>query len=363
MKINDIYTQIIEHYLDQPLTREQALVLYRQAPLVELMCLANDVRERLHADRKGLVTWQIDRNVNITNVCVSGCKFCNFHCRLSQKDQAYITTKEQYRVKIDELLALGGDQLLLQGGCHPELGVEFYEELFGWIKREYPSLRLNALGPAEVAHVARISGLDSGDVLRRLSAAGMDSLAGAGAEILDDEIRRQISPGKCSAQRWLQIMEQAHELGILGSATMMYGHVETIEHRVDHMLKIRELQGRTNGFLAFIPWAYQSMGTELERLGVSGIGHDMEQYLRLVAMARLVLCNVPNIQASWLTMGVDKALMALHAGANDMGSIMIEENVVSSAGSFNTLDAQAMQKAIQSAGFIPALRNQKYELR
>lgn len=363
MKINDIYDQILRHYLTNPLTAEQALELYNNAPLVELMCLANHVREQLHKEHKGMVTWQIDRNVNITNVCVSGCKFCNFHCRLSQKDLAYITTKEQYRTKIEELLALGGDQLLLQGGCHPELGVEFYEDLFSWIKSEYPSLKLNALGPAEVAHLTRISGIDSLEVLRRLAKAGMDSLAGAGAEILDNDIRARISPGKCSADRWIEIMGQAHSLGILGSATMMYGHVEGREHRVAHMIKIRELQALTGGFLAFIPWAYQGVGTQLEKEGISGIGHDMDEYLRLVAIARLVINNVPNIQASWLTMGIDKALMALHGGANDMGSIMIEENVVSSAGSFNTLNAESMQRAIRSAGFTPALRNQQYELR
>lgn len=363
MIIKDIYNQILHHYVGQPLTADQALELYEGAPLVELMCLANDVRQKLHEHRKGVVTWQIDRNVNITNVCVSGCKFCNFHCRLSQKELSYITTRQQYRVKIDELLALGGDQLLLQGGCHPHLAVEFYEELFAWIKSEYPTLKLNALGPAEVAHLARISRIDSLEVLSRLSKAGMDSLAGAGAEILDNEIRRRISPGKCSADRWLEIMGQAHSLGILGSATMMYGHVETREHRIAHMIKIRELQAVTGGFLAFIPWAYQGHGTQLEKQGVKGIGHDMDEYLRLVAISRLVINNVPNIQASWLTMGIDKALMALHGGANDMGSIMIEENVVSSAGSFNTLNAESMQRAIRSAGFIPALRNQKYELR
>lgn len=362
--IEQIYSQILDNYDSMPISCNQALELWHNAPLAELMALADCVRRRLHKDSQRVVTWQIDRNVNITNVCVSGCKFCNFHCKPHQKDKAYITTQQQYAQKIEQMLELGGDQLLLQGGCHPQLGVEFYEDLFRWIKSNYASVKLNALGPAEVAHVSKVSGIDSIEVLRRLRDAGMDSLAGAGAEILDNEIRRKISPAKCSADRWLEIMGQAHELGIMGSATMMYGHIETVEQRMAHLIKIRELQSRFGGFKAFIPWAYQGVGTRLaQEYGVEGIGHHSLEYLRLVAVSRLVLNNIPNIQASWLTMGIDKALMALNGGANDMGSIMIEENVVSSAGSFNVLDATGMQQAIRSAGFEPKLRDQQYNYR
>lgn len=340
----------------------EAEILYRDAPTNVLMSLADAIRRRLHGDR--VVTWQIDRNVNITNVCVSGCTFCNFHCKAHQQDLAYITSMESYCQKIEEMFALGGDQLLLQGGLHPKLGIQYYEDLFRELKSRYPTLKLNALGPAEVDHISRISGLDSRLVLQRLIASGMDSLAGAGAEILVNEVRHRISPAKCSADRWIEIMEQAHNLGIIGSATMMYGHVETLAQRIEHLVRIRELQERTGGFRAFIPWAYQSCGTKLEKMGVPSVDGDMVSYLRLIAISRIVLNNVPNIQASWLTMGIPSAQMALHGGANDMGSIMIEENVVSAAGVANSvMDAAAMERAIRDAGFEARLRNQLYQLR
>ena len=342
----------------------EAIRLYEEAPLEELMAVADAVKRRLKND--GTVTWQIDRNVNITNVCVSGCKFCNFHCRPAERDKAYVTGSDQYREKIAEMVRLGGDQLLLQGGLHPRLGIEYYEELFRSLKQEFPAVRLHALGPPEVAHLSRISGISSQEALDRLVAAGLDSLAGAGAEILDNEVRRRISPGKCSADRWLEIMGEAHRMGLATSATMMYGHVEQPRHRIEHLLKIRDLQARkpkgAPGFLAFIPWAYQGEGTVLEREGCPG-GSSTAGYLRLIAVSRLVLVNVPNIQASWLTMGVPAAQMALHGGANDMGSIMIEENVVSSAGSHNSLDAAGMQRVIREAGFVPRLRDQLYRFR
>ena len=346
------------------LSVNEALELYLNAPLAELMAVADTLRRRLKTP--GVVTWQIDRNVNITNVCVSGCKFCNFHCKPAEKDRAYITTIEQYREKIHRMLALGGDQLLLQGGLHPKLDVEFYENLFGELKREFSDVGLHALGPPEIAHLARISKITSRQVLERLVAAGLDSLPGAGAEILDNEIRKKISPGKCSADRWLEVMGQAQAMGLATSATMMYGHIEQPRHRIEHLIKIRDLQASkpdgVPGFLAFIPWAYQGKGTVLEKEGYRG-GGSTGDYLRLIAISRLLLVNVPNIQASWLTMGVPAAQVALHGGANDMGSIMIEENVVSSAGSNNSLDAQGMQQAIRDAGFTPRLRDQLYRLR
>ncbi|WP_298064139.1 CofH family radical SAM protein [uncultured Rikenella sp.] len=355
----------------EALTFHEALALWNDAPLAELMAAADAVRRRLHPG--DTVTWQIDRNVNITNVCVSGCKFCSFHCRPADKERAYITTLDEYRAKIREMQALGGEQLLLQGGLHPKLDLTWYETLFSTLKSEFPNIKLHALGPPEIAHIARISGLGQDadgyrTVLERLMKAGLDSLPGAGAEILDNEIRKHISPGKCSADTWLEVMRAAHKLGLYTSATMMYGHVEQPEHRILHLLKIRDLQAlkpeKAPGFLAFIAWPYQGRGTALEKEeGLSG-GANTAEFLRMIALSRLVLNNIPNIQASWLTTGLAAGQMALHGGANDMGSIMIEENVVSATDfeGRTTIDASRMQQAIRDAGFTPALRNQRYEL-
>lgn len=349
----------------EPLTREEAYALYELTPLQELAAAADEARRTAVAD-PSVVTWQIDRNVNITNVCISGCRFCNFHCKPHQTERAFITTIEEYRRKIDETLAMGGDQLLLQGGLHPELGIGFYEELFRTLKGLYPTLRLHALGAPEVAHIARISGITTREALHRLAAAGLDSLPGAGAEILDPAVRRAISPAKPSVEEWCSVMHEAHEMNLPTSATMMYGHVETPRQRIDHLLLIRDLQAAcpdgNYGFTAFIPWIFRSTGTELERRGVHTDFSPLE-YLRIIAVSRLLLHNIRNIQASWLTVGKATAQAALHSGANDMGSIMIEENVVSSAGAHNTFDARGICAAIRGAGFTPRLRNQLYELR
>ena len=348
----------------EPLTREEAYALY-DAPL-HLLAEAADRLRREIVDDPQVVTWQIDRNVNITNVCVSGCKFCNFHCKPHQIERAYITSIDEYCVKIDEMLRLGGDQLLIQGGMHPKLGIGFYEELFSELKRRYPSVRLHALGAPEVAHIARISSLTTREVLERLVAAGLDSLPGAGAEILVPEVRKRISPAKPSVEEWLRVMHEAHMMNLPTSATMMYGHVETPHQRVDHLLRIRDLQAQcpagNYGFIAFIAWIFRSTGTVLEREGVATHFSPLE-YIRIIAVSRLLLNNIRNIQASWLTVGKSTAQIALHSGANDMGSIMIEENVVSSAGARNSFDAAGIQAAIRQAGFAPRLRNQLYELR
>ena len=349
----------------EPLTRDEAYALYECTPVQELAAAADAVRRATVADPT-VVTWQIDRNVNITNVCISGCKFCNFHCKPHDTQRAFVTSREEYREKIAQTLALGGDQLLLQGGLHPQLGIDFYEELFRDLKRMFPRIRLHALGAPEVAHIARISGLTTLETLRRLMAAGLDSLPGAGAEILDPDVRRAISPAKPSVASWLAVMHEAHTLGLATSATMMYGHVEQPRQRVDHLLAIRDLQARCPegkpGFLAFIPWIFRSTGTRLEAEGISTDFSPLE-YIRIIAASRLILNNIPNIQASWLTVGRQTAQAALHSGANDMGSIMIEEHVVSSAGAANRFDAEGIQQAIREAGFTPRLRNQLYELR
>ncbi len=349
----------------EALTFEEALALYRDVPLVELADAANRLRQT-KVENPDVVTWQIDRNVNITNVCISGCKFCNFHCKPHQRDLHFTTTIEEYCQKIERMLELGGDQLLLQGGLHPNLDIGFYEELFGTLKRLYPQVRLHALGAPEVAHIAKISGLSFRATLERLVAAGLDSLPGAGAEILTDRVRRAISPAKPSVKEWCEVMHEAHKMNLATSATMMYGHIETIEERIEHLLLIRELQSRVPegnwGFVAFIPWIFRSTGTRLEAEGVR-TQFSANEYLRIIAVSRLILNNIRNIQASWLTVGKQTAQMALHSGANDMGSIMIEENVVSSAGAHNSFDAEGIQTAIREAGFKPQLRDQLYRHR
>ena len=357
---------IIERALmREPLTRNEAYTLYDEAPL-QLLCDVADTLRKSAVKNPSIVTWQIDRNVNITNVCKSGCRFCNFHCKPHETDKAYITTMAEYRKKVDEAMALGADQLLLQGGMHPKLGIEFYETLFSQLKKEYPTLKLNALGAPEVAHIAHISGITTIEALQRLRAAGLDTLPGAGAEILSEEVRKRISPAKPSAADWVRVMHEAHKMDIPSTATMMYGHVETPHQRVDHLITIRDLQAakpkESRGFTAFIPWVFCPKGTQLEREGIAP-QFSATEYLRIIAMSRIILHNIPNIQASWLTVGKEVAEIALKSGANDMGSIMIEENVVSSAGATTRFDREAMKATIRRAGFTPQLRDQLYNYR
>ena len=362
MNINDILEKALER---TPLSREEAYLLYDEAPL-QLLCSVADTLRRSAVKDPDVVTWQIDRNVNITNVCKSGCKFCNFHCKPHEEAKSFITSMAEYRKKIDEAMALGADQLLLQGGLHPRLGIEFYERLFSQLKKEYPTIRLNALGAPEVAHIATISGISTREALIRLRDAGLDTLPGAGAEILSERVRKIISPAKPSVRDWIVVMHEAHQLGIPSTATMMYGHIETPHERIDHLITIRDLQARrpegSRGFTAFIPWVFCPKGTQLEKEGVSP-RFSATEYLRIIAMSRIILHNIPNIQASWLTVGKDVAEIALKSGANDMGSIMIEENVVSSAGATTRFDREAMQATIRRAGFKPQLRDQLYNYR
>ncbi len=346
------------------LTKEEGVFLYHNAATAELAYVANELRKIQVPS--GNVTWQIDRNVNTTNVCIANCKFCNFFRRPGH-DESYITDIETYKVKIEETFRLGGDQLLLQGGHHPDLGLKFYANLFKELKELYPDLKLHALGPPEIAHVAKLEGISHTEVLSELKANGMDSLPGAGAEILNDRVRRLISKGKCGGQEWLDVMRAAHQLDITTSATMMFGHVETIEERFEHLVWIREVQSEkpahAKGFLAFIPWPFQDDGTLLKRL--RGITNDVsgDEYVRMLALSRIMLPNVKNIQASWLTVGKAVAQMCLHAGANDFGSIMIEENVVSAAGAPHRFTANGIQDAIKESGFEPQLRGQQYNYR
>jgi cyclic dehypoxanthinyl futalosine synthase len=348
-------------YEGEWLNREEALHLYLHASDGELMETAHQIRLKLHPDP--VVTWIIDRNVNITNVCVSFCKFCNF-CRRSQDEDAYVTTLDQYREKIRHLFRVGGNQLLLQGGMHPALGLDFYTNLFRSLKNEYPDLKLHALGPPEIVHLARLEKTDYLTILSELRKAGLDSLPGAGAEILVDRVRSLVSRRKANTREWLEVMRVAHRMNLPTSATMMFGHVETLEERVEHLFRIRDLQAEkpeeSSGFLNFIPWPFMDEGTVLrERMHIRN-SVDARQYIRLLALSRILLLNIPHIQASWLTVGKMTGQICLHAGANDFGSVMIEENVVSSAGARHQMDPAGMQEAIREAGFIPRQRNQLF---
>lgn len=346
------------------LSPEEGVFLFENAPTTELMYVGNAIRQ-YHVPGN-TVTWIIDRNSNTTNVCIANCKFCNFYRRPGH-EEAYITSIEEYRVKIEETFRLGGEQLLLQGGHHPDLGLAFYTDLFRQLKSEYPNLKLHALGPPEIAHIAKLESMSHHDVLKALKIAGLDSLPGAGAEILDDRVRRLISKGKCGGQEWLDVMRAAHRLNLTTSATMMFGHIETNLERMQHFAAIRHVQSEkpahAKGFLAFIPWPFQDEDTILRKIKRARNAVTGDEYIRMIAMSRIMLPNVVNIQASWLTVGKQVAEVCLHAGANDFGSIMIEENVVSAAGARFRFTADGIQAAIREAGFVPQLRNQQYEFR
>lgn len=361
MQLADLYAKALDFGF---LSVEEGMFLFEHAPLTELMLVADELRKKQVPH--GKVTWQIDRNVNTTNVCVANCKFCNFF-RIPGHAEAYITEMPTYRKKIEETIRWGGDQLLLQGGHHPDLGLKYYVDTFKAIKAEFPDIRLHALGPPEIAHITKLEKSTHAEVLKALQDAGMNSLPGAGAEILTDRVRRLISKGKCGSQEWLDIMHEAHKLNFATSGTMMFGHVETIRERFEHLEKIREVQSRkpegAYGFTAFIPWTFQDVDTLLTRIrGVHNLTSS-EEYIRMIAMSRIMLPNIKNIQASWLTVGKSVAQMCLHAGANDFGSIMLEENVVSAAGAPHRFTYKSIQEAIREAGFEPQLRNQLYEWR
>jgi cyclic dehypoxanthinyl futalosine synthase len=361
MNLNDLYQKALNFEF---LSVEEGVYLFDNAPLTELMYVADELRKKQVPHNK--VTWIIDRNLNTTNVCIANCKFCNFY-RIPGHPEAYITDIETYKRKIDETIKYGGEQLLLQGGHHPDLGLDYYVGLFKELKSLYPNLKLHTLGPPEVAHIAKVSKKSHVEVLVALKEAGLDSLPGPGAEILVDRVRRLISKGKCGSQEWLDIMHEAHKLNITTSATMMFGHVETIAERMEHLVKIREVQSRkpehAKGFIAFIPWTFQDVDTLLTKIrGVHNLT-TAEEYIRMIAMSRIMLPNVKNIQASWLTVGKKTAQICLNAGANDFGSIMIEENVVSAAGAPHRFTSKSIQEAIKEGGFEPQLRNQQYEFR
>ncbi len=346
------------------LNLEEGQYLFENAPTASLVATANSLRFKHVPANK--VTWIIDRNSNTTNVCLANCKFCNFY-RIPGHKEAYITDIATYKTKIEETFQFGGEQLLLQGGHHPDLGLKYYCDLFSELKQLYPNLKLHALGPPEIAHIVKLEQSTHFEVLSALKEAGLDSLPGAGAEILNNRVRRLISKGKCTGEEWLEVMRVAHTLDITTSATMMFGHVETNEERIEHLISLRDIQAlkpaHAKGFLAFIPWPFMDEDTILRKLKRARNTVTGDEYIRMIAISRIMLPNITNIQASWLTVGKQVAQMCLHAGANDFGSIMIEENVVSAAGASYRFTADGIQKAIQEAGFIPQLRNQQYEER
>ncbi len=359
MNLNQLYDKALAFEF---LSQEEGVFMFQNAPTAKLMDVAHQLRTIQKPD--DCVTWIIDRNVNTTNVCIANCKFCNFFRRPGH-EQSYITSIEEYKQKIDETYKYGGRQLLLQGGHHPDLGLSYYVDLFQTLKSLYPDLKLHALGPPEIAHITKLEQSTHHEVLTALKAAGLDSLPGAGAEILNDRVRRLISKGKCGGQEWLDIMRAAHQLRLTTSATMMFGHIETIEERFEHFVWIREVQSEkpedATGFLAFIPWPFQDQGTLLTKIRGVRNRVSADEYIRMIAMSRIMLPNIKNIQASWLTVGKSVAQACLYAGANDWGSIMIEENVVSAAGAPHRFTSQSIQQAIQEAGFRPQLRNQEYQ--
>jgi cyclic dehypoxanthinyl futalosine synthase len=333
----------------------EALALYRSAPISLLGQLADRVRARRHPE--GVVTYIIDRNVNYTNICVAKCNFCAFY-RPVGSPEGYVLGFDELFKKIDETIAVGGVQLLLQGGHNPDLPLSWYEDLFRAVKERYPSFKLHALSPPEVIHLSRLSQLPVAEIVRRLIAAGLDSIPGGGAEILVDRVRKLLHCyGKASADEWLGVMRHAHHAGLRTTATMMYGTVETDEERIEHLMRLRDLQDETGGFTAFITWSYQPDHTELAGSEATGI-----DYLRTLATARIVLDNFDNLQASWVTQGGKVGQLSLAYGANDMGSVMIEENVVRAAGASYCMDEAEIVRNIEDAGFVAKRRNMHYEL-
>jgi len=352
--------EVLEKALDgERITDEDAIGLLRSRDLVAVGGVANEIRNRMTDPSK--VTFIVDRNLNYTNVCVTDCDFCAFYRRPGDTREAYLLPKPVIYKKIEETLAIGGTGVLMQGGHHPDLGIEFYEDLFRSIKARY-EIHLHALSPPEVQHISRRSKLSIAETLARLRDAGLDSLPGGGAEILVDRVRRIIAPKKTRSDEWLDVMRQAHRLGMSTTATMMYGHVEMLEERVEHMRRIRELQDETRGFRAFISWTFQRDGNRLDDVVADGDMPTSFDYLLTQAVSRIYLDNVPHIQSSWVTQGMKVGQVALAFGADDMGSVMIEENVVRAAGAEYCMDEFEVVRNIESAGFIPKRRNMHYEI-
>lgn len=354
MKYDKQMTRLVDKVLaGERITVDEGCVLARQADFYTLGFLANAVRQRKHPEP--MVTYVIDRNINYTDICISACKFCAFFTA-PEKEQGYVLSQEELGTKIDETLALGGTQVLLQGGLHPDLPLDFYEDMVRFIKSK--GVHVHGFSSPEICHFSDISGLSIRDVLERLKTAGLDSIPGGGAEILSDRVRQETAPRKCSADLWIEVMESAHGLGMRTTATMMFGHIETIEERFEHFSRIRDLQDITGGFTAFIPWPFQPRNTALDHI----VPATAVEYLKLLALSRIFLDNVDNIQASWVTQGPKIAQVSLFFGANDFGSTMIEENVVAAAGISFRLSEQEIRSLVAGAGFTARQRLMDYRL-
>lgn len=336
------------------LTESEAATLYREADLFTLGALAHLARLALHPENT--VTYVADRNINYSNICVCACRFCAFF-RPPGHAEGYVLSREELDRKIRETTALGGTQILMQGGHHPDLPLSFYEDMIAWIHETHPSIHIHSFSPPEIVFFAEKEGLEVDEVIARLVKAGLHSIPGGGAEILVDRVRSAVSPNKCSAAEWLGVMEKAHRQGLKTTATMMFGHEETDAERLEHFFAVRSLQDATGGFTAFIPWTFQPANTTIERRPETA-----QSYLRVLALSRLVLDNVPSIQASWVTMGPQVAQLALFFGANDFGSLMIEENVVAAAGVSFRLSREEIHGIITRAGFTPRQRYMDYRL-
>ncbi len=347
-------SEILDTCLDgRRLSEEDALRLFQSNDFLSLGAAADAVRRRLHPENR--VTYVIDRNINYTNVCVSGCKFCAFY-RAADSPEAYVLSHDELAHKIRETVELGGTQILMQGGLHPDLELDFYCDMLQFIKREF-GIHIHAFSPPEIIHFARIESITVEETISRLRAAGLDTIPGGGAEILSARVRSEISPHKCTADEWLDVMRTAHNMGMRTTATMMFAHAERLADRVEHLARVRELQDSTGGFTAFIPWTFQPLNTRMEGAAAGGV-----EYLKTLAVSRLFLDNFSNIQASWVTQGSKIAQLALRFGANDLGSTMIEENVVRAAGVTFRMSLDEMKAIIEDAGFAPRRRDCYYNL-
>jgi cyclic dehypoxanthinyl futalosine synthase len=335
------------------LSSVEGLRLLNEAELLDLGAAADARRAQLHPE--GLVSYILDRNINYSNVCNIYCRFCAFYRRPGHAE-GYVLSREELDRKIEETLAIGGTQILMQGGVHPDLKIEWYEDLLRHIKAKH-GIHVHGFSPIEIRSIAEFSGLDLETTIKRLVAAGLDSIPGGGAEILSDRVRKEIAPLKDSAEEWLEVMEVSHHLGLRTTATMMFGHVETAEDIIEHLDRLRNLQDRTGGFTAFIPWIFQPENTHLKAPKATAV-----EYLRVLALSRLYLDNFENLQLSYVTMGSKIGQAAMRFGANDFGSLMLEENVVRLAGAENLMERIEIERLIRDAGFAPALRNQRYEI-
>lgn len=349
-------TSILQRAVDgERISPADGLTLFEEATLPELGRAANAICRRLHPENYR--TYNIDRNINYTNVCAAVCDFCAFYRKKRDAD-AYTLDRETLYQKIEELIAVGGDQILMQGGLHPDYKIEWYEELLRDLKAKFPAVNLHAFSPPEIWHFHRINKLPLLEILTRLRDAGMGSLPGGGGEILVDRVRATMTRGKCMTDEWLEVMRVAHQIGMRSTATMMFGHIETLAERVEHMDRIRQLQDETGGFTAFISWTFQPENTEMADIPAAGAF----EYMKTQAISRIYLDNVPNIQSSWVTQGAKIGQLALLYGANDMGSLMLEENVVSSAGTVHHLTLEQIKSSIRELGWEPRQRNVLYQL-